>query len=203
MQLYQKIQKLRKENNMTQADLADKLYVSRQAVQKWESGITTPDITKLPELAKIFNVTIDYLLDVNDEVDIVKEEEQNKEDKPSHEVVPSKRQRSMLDYLLMIPFGMTVVTGLLMFFLIGGLMVGMCFAFTLLAPVASIGSFIMIFSNLSNGGGAILICIAGIFLGLGLIYPLWLLSWWWLKHFKRFSRIIIAKLKSFKWRNIL
>jgi len=198
MQLYQKIQKLRKENNMTQADLADKLYISRQAVQKWESGITTPDVTKLPELAKIFNVTIDYLLDVKDEVDIVKEE-----DKPSLETVSSKRQRSMLDYLLMIPFGMAIVTGLLMFFLIGGLMVGMCFAFTLLAPVASIGSFIMIFANLSNGAGAILICVAGIFLGLGLMYPLWLLSWWWLKHFKRLSRIIIAKLKSIKWRDVL
>ena len=202
MQLYQKIQKLRKENNMTQADLADKLYVSRQAVQKWESGITTPDVSKLPELAKIFNVTVDYLLDVNEE-SYINPEEKKEEEIRKDEGVSIKRQRSMLDYLLMIPFGMSVVTGLLMFFLIGGLMVGMCFAFTILAPIASIGSFILIFANIYNGVGTILIFVAGIFIGLGLMYPLWMLSWWWLKHFKRLSKIIIEKLKDFKWRSIL
>ena len=187
---------------MTQADLADKLYVSRQAVQKWESGITTPDVTKLPELAKIFNVTVDYLLDVNDEVEITEEALVERETK-STEVIATKKQRSMLDYLLMIPFAVAVFTGLIMFFMIGGMMVGMCFAFTLLAPIASIGSFVMIFANLSNGVGAILICVAGIFLGAGLAFPLWKLSWWWLKHFKRLSRIIIDKVKNFKWRSVL
>ena len=44
--LSEKLQKLRKENNITQEGLADKLNVSRQAVSKWESGRAYPDTEK-------------------------------------------------------------------------------------------------------------------------------------------------------------
>lgn len=56
------IQNLRKANNMTQMELADKLEVSFQAVSNWERGNSMPDIAKLPELSVIFNCTIDTLL---------------------------------------------------------------------------------------------------------------------------------------------
>lgn len=57
-----RISELRKKQNMTQMELADKLGISFQAVSNWERGNTMPDISKLPELAQIFNVTTDDLL---------------------------------------------------------------------------------------------------------------------------------------------
>ena len=56
------IARLRRERNMTQMQLADELDVSFQAVSNWERGRSMPDISKLPELAELFSVTIDELL---------------------------------------------------------------------------------------------------------------------------------------------
>ena len=61
-QIGRKISNLRREQNMTQMELADKLGISFQAVSNWERGNTMPDISKLPELAEIFHVTTDELL---------------------------------------------------------------------------------------------------------------------------------------------
>lgn len=60
-----RISALRKAQDMTQMELADRMGVSYQAVSNWERGNSMPDISKLPELAAIFNVTIDELLNVN------------------------------------------------------------------------------------------------------------------------------------------
>lgn len=57
-----KVSELRKIKGVSQLDLADVLGVSFQAVSKWETGITMPDITLLPDIAKFFNVSIDQLL---------------------------------------------------------------------------------------------------------------------------------------------
>ena len=54
--------KLRKENNLTQASLAEKLNISNRTVSKWENGDGFPDITILPEIAKTLGVTVDELL---------------------------------------------------------------------------------------------------------------------------------------------
>lgn len=61
-QIGKKITDLRKSHNMTQMELADKLAISFQAVSNWERGNTMPDISKLPELAEIFHVSVDELL---------------------------------------------------------------------------------------------------------------------------------------------
>ena len=53
---------LRIKNNMTQSDLAAKLFVTRQAVSRWETGETTPDIDALKALSKLFDVSINTLL---------------------------------------------------------------------------------------------------------------------------------------------
>ena len=57
-----KIAKLRKNNNMTQFELADALGISFQAVSNWERGNSMPDISKLPEIAELFQVSIDEIL---------------------------------------------------------------------------------------------------------------------------------------------
>lgn len=58
---------LRKINGMTQEQLAEKVCVSRQALAKWESGETVPDIEKGRELADVFGVTLDDLTDYDSE----------------------------------------------------------------------------------------------------------------------------------------
>ena len=65
MNLSEKIVVLRKSNGMSQEELAEKLYVSRQAVSRWEMGTAVPDSTNIHQLGKLFHVTTDYLL--NDE----------------------------------------------------------------------------------------------------------------------------------------
>lgn len=62
-QVGKKILTMRKAHNMTQTELADKMDVSFQAVSNWERGNSMPDISKLPQLAALFNCTVDELLD--------------------------------------------------------------------------------------------------------------------------------------------
>ena len=58
----EKLKMLRKENELTQEQLAEKLNVSRQAITKWESGDGTPDIENLKQISILFNTTIDELV---------------------------------------------------------------------------------------------------------------------------------------------
>ena len=63
MKFCDKLANLRKKNNMSQEQLADKLGVSRQAVSKWESGSSVPDMDKIMSLCKILNCSLDDLVD--------------------------------------------------------------------------------------------------------------------------------------------
>jgi len=63
----QNLKKLRKLHKLSQEDVAEKIQVSRQAVAKWESGETMPDIQKCDALAKLYNVTLDDLLHYEEE----------------------------------------------------------------------------------------------------------------------------------------
>ena len=74
MEFGEKIQKLRNENKWTQEQLAERLYVSRTAVSKWESGKGYPNIDSLKDIAKLFNKTIDELLSSEEIIDIAKKE---------------------------------------------------------------------------------------------------------------------------------
>jgi len=63
---------LRKQNNMTQDQLAEKLFVSRAAVSKWESGRGYPNIDSLKAITKLFNITLDALLSSEEVLDLAK-----------------------------------------------------------------------------------------------------------------------------------
>lgn len=56
------IKTLRKQMNLTQEQLAEALNISSQAVSKWETHLSYPDITLLPSIADFFGVSIDFLL---------------------------------------------------------------------------------------------------------------------------------------------
>ena len=59
------IKELRQKKKMSQEELAEYLGVSAQAVSRWETSVSYPDITLLPLIANVFNVTVDYLLDTD------------------------------------------------------------------------------------------------------------------------------------------
>lgn len=75
MEFGEKLAQLRKDSNLTQEQLAEKLYVSRTAVSKWESGKGYPNIDSLKQLSKVFNISIDTLLSGGELLDIASEEE--------------------------------------------------------------------------------------------------------------------------------
>ena len=72
------ISKKRKENNITQSNLAEKLGISDRAVSKWENGMCMPDAGNIPELCKILNITINDLF--SGEVVDMKEKEKKLEE---------------------------------------------------------------------------------------------------------------------------
>lgn len=61
MKLSERLTELRKEKNLSQAELADALNVSRQSVSLWENGSTVPALDKLQFLAEFYGVTLDEL----------------------------------------------------------------------------------------------------------------------------------------------
>ena len=77
MELGEKLQQLRKQNNWTQEQLAEQLYVSRTAVSKWESGKGYPSIDSLKNISALFKISIDDLLSGDELVQIATNE--NKE----------------------------------------------------------------------------------------------------------------------------
>ena len=72
-----KIQKLRKENNLTQEELASKIDVTRQTISKWELNESTPDIIYSKKLAETFNISLDELLEISLEEQLMKKIDNN------------------------------------------------------------------------------------------------------------------------------
>jgi transcriptional regulator with XRE-family HTH domain len=62
MKLGEKIAQLRKDKNMTQSELAEKMCITDKAVSKWERDISRPDVRTIQKLAQIFDVSIEELM---------------------------------------------------------------------------------------------------------------------------------------------
>lgn len=67
MELTEKLITLRKQKGLTQLELAEALNVSRQAISKWESGVTVPSIDNLKYLSDFYSVSVDYLIGSREE----------------------------------------------------------------------------------------------------------------------------------------
>ena len=65
MMIAEKIKYLREQNKLTQAALAKKIGITRSGVNAWELGISVPSTQYIVELASLFGVSTDYLLDVS------------------------------------------------------------------------------------------------------------------------------------------
>ena len=66
--LCERIAEMRKKTGITQADLARKLDVTRSSVNSWEMGLSIPQLKHIVEMSKIFNTTVDGLLNTSSRV---------------------------------------------------------------------------------------------------------------------------------------
>ena len=71
MELGKQIKKCRQEAQLTQEELADRVYVSRQTVSNWENDKSYPDVNSLVLLSEVFQISLDKL--IKGDIDIMKE----------------------------------------------------------------------------------------------------------------------------------
>ena len=112
------IAKKRQENNYTQESLAEALDISNRAISKWERGICLPDASRIPEICKLFNITINDLFS-GEIVDMKNNEKKYEEN--MLEVAKLKQQKDK--QLLLMEWGIAIVgvLALLSMVLIAGL----------------------------------------------------------------------------------
>ena len=79
---------LRKMRGLTQDDFASAVGVSRQAVYKWESGQSYPEVPKLLEIKNLFNISIDELLDDNFDIPVPEKKKRKRAPKPEAASAP-------------------------------------------------------------------------------------------------------------------
>ena len=107
MDFNEKLQELRKQNHLTQEELADALFVSRTAISKWESGRGYPNIDSLKAIAKYFSVSLDELLS-GDEIITIAEEDNKKKEKHMRDLVYGLLDCSVAMFLFLPFFGQSV-----------------------------------------------------------------------------------------------
>jgi transcriptional regulator with XRE-family HTH domain len=81
MEFNEKLQELRKSKGLTQEELAEKLFISRTAISKWESGRDYPSLDSLKEIARFFSVTIDDLICSDEMISVAENEKREFADK--------------------------------------------------------------------------------------------------------------------------
>lgn len=102
MEFNEKLQQLRKQKALTQEELAQRLYVSRTAISKWESGRGCPNIDSLKAISEFFGVSIDELLS-GDELLCIAEENIRQNKKHVRDLVLGLLDCSVI-LLLFLPF---------------------------------------------------------------------------------------------------
>ena len=94
MSFAKKMIELRKQQNLSQQDLADRLGVSRQAISRWETGAVQPLADSVKSLAQVFQVSTDYLL--NDDLDTPTPPPTAQPAPPQEEPTPTRKHRKWL-----------------------------------------------------------------------------------------------------------
>lgn len=117
------IKNLRKQNNMTQKDLAQKLNITDKAVSKWERGLSFPDITMLNSIAEIFNISVSELLNSkigeHDDIEVkkaVEEAVKQIENKEQKKLERNKKIKKVVVIISGISFVILILVQLAYFF---------------------------------------------------------------------------------------
>ena len=104
MSLQEKLTNLRKEQKLSQLEVAEAISVSRQAVSKWEAGSTVPSTDNLKFLSDLYGVSVDYLLDNSADIP-----DPPGEDAMEAQVQPALRKRFTLERKLIVALSCAVV----------------------------------------------------------------------------------------------
>ena len=104
------ISKLRKEKNLTQKDLAEKVYVGDKAISKWETGKSFPDLSTISLLAKALDVSVVELLQIQDADNIV----ENTDNIQTMINQANKKATSKYKVLMLVSFVVCIVIGSIM-----------------------------------------------------------------------------------------
>lgn len=115
MELSHKIKDLEKEKGLSQLELAEELVVSRQAVSGWEAGTSKPSTENLQSLSRLFNISLETLLDDTAEVEPtaapekIPAEEQVKEEDKGQEQGKARRRKVMILVIVLLLALLTAV----------------------------------------------------------------------------------------------
>lgn len=118
MELSQKLKELRKKQGLTQLELAERLFVSRQAISGWEAGTSRPSTENLQSLSKLYNVPLEMLLDdtaeAEPESEKLPEEDRPEEEKrePGQDKVRKKKRYKSLAIIISLLLILIVYAGL-------------------------------------------------------------------------------------------
>ena len=110
MALSDNIRKLREENGMTQQQLAEQLYVSRQTVCRWENGSRTPDLDMAERIAEIFHVSVDELISAGEKQGISFENISLHTEKFIERKRLKEKQKRILDFIQLVGAVYLVIT---------------------------------------------------------------------------------------------
>lgn len=108
MRFEEKLVALRKQNLLSQEQLAEKLNVTRQTISKWELGQSKPDMDKLTAMSKLFNVNIDTL--TNDDVSLDDKKKLKENESPVKKKSSNNFSRKIILYVLIIIFAFSCGT---------------------------------------------------------------------------------------------
>ena len=109
MELSQKLKELRKKQGLTQLELAERLFVSRQAISGWEAGTSRPSTENLQSLSRLFNIPLETLLDDTAEAapEKLPAEEQAKEEGKGQGLGKDRRYKAIVMVIVLLAILLT------------------------------------------------------------------------------------------------
>lgn len=115
MKFNEKLVMLRKQNNLSQEQLAEQLNVARQTVSKWELGETTPEMDKLIKMSEIFKISLDELMKEETQGETVNDPNNTNSQKLAGMTIKILKEIGIFFIIIVIMYIILIVAGLVAF----------------------------------------------------------------------------------------
>ncbi len=181
-----RLQKLRKEKGYSQEELADRIGVSRQAISKWERAESSPDTDNLISLAKLYNISLDELLNISvvekAEDGLTHKQKNQKElhsdtDSPENSFFKRGKIKTKLDVLNAILNGVFALLVTILYFLLGFLWGRWFDAWILFLLIPVFDSILLVIERKQISLFMFPVAVVAIYCILGLEFYLWHPGW--------------------------